>query len=52
MAGLSASQTELEELQGEFLKLDVSKTGTLKLEDLKGIENTEFGKKYKHQDWA
>lgn len=52
MAGLSASQTELQELQAEFLKLDTHKTGTLKLEDLKGIENTEFGKKYKQQDWA
>lgn len=46
MAGLSASKTELEQLQEEFLKLDSNKTGTLKIEDLKGIADTKFGKKY------
>lgn len=54
VAGLSASTEELEELQKEFLRLDKDKTGTLKLEDLKKITESELGKKYKkfnNEDW-
>lgn len=44
VAGLSASPEELEHLQKEFLRLDKSKTGTLKLEDLKKITESDLGK--------
>jgi len=33
-------------MQAEFLRLDTNKTGTLKIEDLKKIAESEFGKKY------
>ena len=54
VAGLSASPTELEEMQQEFLRLDKNKTGTLKLEDLKKITESDIGKKYlqfSNTDW-
>jgi len=46
VAGLSASPQELEQMQKEFLRLDKDKTGTLKLEDLKKITESDLGKKY------
>jgi hypothetical protein len=33
-------------MQTEFLKLDSDKTGTLKINDLKKIAESDFGKKY------
>ena len=55
VSGLRASKEEIEELQKEFLRLDIEKTGTLKLEDLKRISADELGEKYKNLgnlDWA
>ena len=54
-AGLSASKEELAEMQQEFLRLDTNKTGTLMIEDLKKIADSELGKKYQqlsNQDWS
>ena len=54
VAGLSASPDELEQMQKEFLRLDKNRTGTLKLEDLKKITDSELGKKYQkfnNEDW-
>ena len=51
---MSASPIELEQMQKEFLRLDKNKTGTLKLEDLKKITDSELGKQYKQfssEDW-
>lgn len=54
VAGLSASKEELEQMQQEFLRLDVNKTGTLTLADLKKITESELGRKYanlEHDHW-
>jgi calcium-dependent protein kinase len=54
MSGLSASNEELEEMQKEFLRLDKNKTGTLKIEDLKKIADSDIGKMYSgfsNDDW-
>jgi len=54
MSGLSTSKEEMELMQKEFLRLVKNKTGTLKLEDLKKISESELGKKYSvfnNTDW-
>ena len=50
MAGLSVSNTELEHMQHEFLRLDKDKTGTLKIEDIKKIADSDAGKIYENFD--
>ena len=42
-------------MQKEFLRLDKNKTGTLKIEDLKKIAESDVGKmysKFKEEDWV
>lgn len=54
VSGLSASKQEIEEIQREFLRLDKGNRGTLSLDDIKNITESEFGKKYQNmtcQDW-
>jgi len=54
VAGLAVSNTELEHMQHEFLRLDKDKTGTLKIEDIKKIADSDAGKIYEsfnHDDW-
>lgn len=41
-------------MQKEFLRLDIQKTGTLRLQDIKKITESELGKKYSkfnNSDW-
>jgi Ca2+-binding EF-hand superfamily protein len=54
VAGLSASNDELQNMQKEFLRLDKNKTGTLRKEDIKKIAESEVGKmysKFSEEDW-
>ena len=54
VSGLSATKEEIEEIQKEFLRLDKDNRGTLSLNDIKKITESEFGKKYKNmtsKDW-
>lgn len=54
VAGLAVSNKELEYMQQEFLRLDQDKTGSLKIEDIKKIADSEGGKmysKFNHDDW-
>ena len=54
VSGLSATKEEIDEIQKEFLRLDKDNRGTLSLEDIKNITESEFGKKYQNmtsQDW-
>jgi calcium-dependent protein kinase len=42
-------------MQKEFLRLDKNKTGTLKIEDIKNIKESEIGKQYSkfsEGDWV
>ena len=48
VSGLSATKEEIEEIQKEFLRLDKDNRGTLCLDDIKNITESEFGKKYKN----
>lgn len=43
VAGLAVSNDELQHMQQEFLRLDKDKTGTLKIEDIKKIAESEAG---------
>ena len=45
-SGLSASQQEIEELQRVFLLLDKDNSGTLNVDELQNITQTEFGKQF------
>jgi calcium-dependent protein kinase len=41
-------------MQKEFLRLDINKTGTLKIEDIKKISDSDMGKmysKFSEGDW-
>lgn len=54
VSGLSATKEELEELQREFLRLDKDNSGTLNIEELQKITESEFGKQFKNmttEDW-
>lgn len=54
VAGLAVSNDELQHMQQEFLRLDKDKTGTLKIEDIKKIAESECGKMYSrfnNEDW-
>jgi Ca2+-binding EF-hand superfamily protein len=44
ISGLSAPKEEIEELQRVFLLLDKDNSGTLNVEELQRITETEFGK--------
>ncbi len=50
LAGLSASQEELEVLQQEFLRLDKDKSGTLNRVELEEMTDPKLTKKY-NIDW-
>jgi calcium-dependent protein kinase len=53
-SGLSASQQEIEELQRVFLLLDKDNSGTLNVDELQNITQTEFGKQFQgmtKNDW-
>ena len=54
VAGLSASPQELEEMGAEFQRLDKNRTGSLTIEDVKKICETEIGRQYQvfsNTDW-
>jgi calcium-dependent protein kinase len=54
MAGLNASNDELHHMQKEFLRLDKNKTGTLKIEDIKKIAESDIGRiysRFSEHDW-
>jgi len=40
---LSATKEEISELQKEFLRLDKDNSGSLNLEDIKKIADSDFG---------
>ena len=46
ISGLCVSQEELRELQQAFIRLDRDNKGTLSMEDIKRIAESEFGRKY------
>jgi Ca2+-binding EF-hand superfamily protein len=46
ISGLCVSQEELKELQEAFIRLDRDNKGTLTIDDIKRISESEFGKKY------
>lgn len=44
------SQEELRELQEAFIRLDRDNKGTLTVEDIKRISESEFGRKYQQKN--
>lgn len=50
ISGLCVSQEELRELQEAFIRLDRDNKGTLSIEDIKRISESEFGRKYQQKN--